>query len=129
MRQDIEKLEKAIEELIIKTVDELESYRLKYLSKKGIINDFFTKFKELPSDQKRELGKPLNILKQKAQEKYTTLKNGLENSSHQDSKDDLTKPPVPITISGLNFLIILNEFQRLLNTLKGNTKFFKDSLR
>lgn len=36
---------------------ELEEFRISYLGKKGILNDFFSKFKTVPNEQKKILGK------------------------------------------------------------------------
>ena len=67
MIERIEPLLKEIENVVISTSEELELYRLKYLSKKGIISQLFEEFKELPGDQKRDVGKPLNVLKNQAE--------------------------------------------------------------
>ena len=45
---------------------ELESFRIRFLSKKGIINDLFTSFKTIPNEQKKIFGQVLNQLKQAA---------------------------------------------------------------
>jgi phenylalanyl-tRNA synthetase alpha chain len=81
MIERIEPLLKEIENVVISTSEELESYRLKYLSKKGIISQLFEEFKELPGDQKRDVGKPLNVLKSQAEGIYSAKKEELESSS------------------------------------------------
>ena len=57
---------------------EIESFRIKFLGKKGILNDLFLKFKEVPADQKKEYGQSINTLKKTIEEKLQLLK---ENSS------------------------------------------------
>jgi len=81
MIERIEPLLKEIENVVISTSEELELYRLKYLSKKGIISQLFEEFKELPGDQKRDVGKPLNVLKNQAESIYSVKKEELETSS------------------------------------------------
>ena len=81
MIERIEPLLKEIENVVISTSEELELYRLKYLSKKGIISQLFEEFKELPGDQKRDVGKPLNVLKSQAEGIYSAKKEELESSS------------------------------------------------
>jgi len=81
MIERIEPLLKEIENVVISTSEELELYRLKYLSKKGIISQLFEEFKELPGDQKRDVGKPLNVLKNQAESIYSVKKEELESSS------------------------------------------------
>ncbi len=40
----------------VNTASDLESFRLKYLSKKGIITELFEEFRNIPAEQKREVG-------------------------------------------------------------------------
>ena len=44
--------------------EEAEAFRLKYLGKKGILNNFFTQFKVIPTSEKKDYGQSLNLLKQ-----------------------------------------------------------------
>ena len=60
--------------------EELEGLRLKYLSKKGIITSLMTEFRNVPADQKKEVGIKINELKSKAQEKINELKNSFARS-------------------------------------------------
>lgn len=46
-----------IEDFSAKTKEELEQFRIQYLGKKGVLNDFFTAFKEVPKEEKRLLGR------------------------------------------------------------------------
>ena len=43
--------------------DEIEQFRIKYNGKKGILNDIFAQFKEVPNEQKKEFGQKINTLK------------------------------------------------------------------
>ncbi|MBO5932330.1 MAG: phenylalanine--tRNA ligase subunit alpha, partial [Bacteroidaceae bacterium] len=54
MIQKIDNLVKEIEGLVANSAEELEALRLKYLSKKGIINDLMADFRNVPAEQKRE---------------------------------------------------------------------------
>ncbi len=56
----------------------VEEFRIKYLGKKGILNKFFSSFKKIPNEEKKEFGQMVNTLKTKAQEKVETLKNAIE---------------------------------------------------
>lgn len=81
------------------TAKEVEIFRIKYLGKKGILNDFFASFKEVPNDQKKEFGQAVNALKNAAETKVTSLKEDLE--SKQEEKGiygDLSRPGEPIEI-------------------------------
>ena len=48
--------------------DDLEIFRIKYLGKKGIMNDLFASFKQIPNNEKKEVGQSLNKLKQSIQQ-------------------------------------------------------------
>jgi len=77
--------------------DELESFRIKYLSKKGLISELFEDFRNVPADEKKEMGRRLNELKQKALDAYTRLKDQLVTAEDVKKEDDLTRPAYPYT--------------------------------
>ena len=70
----IEQLLQEVEAMTASNTEELEALRIKYLSKKGAINDLMADFRLVPAEQKKEVGMKLNILKSKAQEKIAALK-------------------------------------------------------
>jgi phenylalanyl-tRNA synthetase alpha chain len=72
--------------------EELEKYRLEFLSKKGLISQLFNEFRNVPNEQKKEFGQKINALKQSAQSKYDQLKVSLKKSSSKGSDLDLTRP-------------------------------------
>jgi phenylalanyl-tRNA synthetase alpha chain len=79
--------------------DVVEAFRIKYLGKKGLLNDFFAEFKNVPNEQKKEFGQTINQLKQTATDKVNELKNALENfSEEKGSYGDLTRPGNPIEL-------------------------------
>jgi phenylalanyl-tRNA synthetase alpha chain len=72
---------------------DIELFRIKYLSKKGgIVTDLFDQFKTIPVDQKKEFGQVLNELKDKVTEKVNTLKDSLKSKDSDGSGLDLTLP-------------------------------------
>lgn len=101
------------------SAEELESFRLKYLSRKGVIPSLFDELKLLPPDQKKEVGKPLNELKQYAETKLREWTANLaEENGQQGAPVDLTLPPVPQTTGNLHPLTltryrIIEIFERL----------------
>ncbi len=90
MLQKITELLQEVSSVTAKNSDELELFRLKYLSKKGLLSDLFEDFKNVPSSSKKEIGQKLNLLKQTAQEKYNCLKSELSNLEERTSDTDLT---------------------------------------
>lgn len=99
MKNKIDALLKEIKDFSVTTKDELESFRLAYLSKKGSINDLFSDFKLVPAEEKKEVGQLINQLKQAAQSKFNTVKESIAVQSLIDnSNEDFTKSAEPINI-------------------------------
>ncbi len=81
------------------TKEELETFRIKYLGKKGLLNEFFAEFKNVPNDQKKDFGQAINTLKNSAQDKVAQLKETLEGQKEEKGVyGDLTRPSDPIEI-------------------------------
>jgi phenylalanyl-tRNA synthetase alpha chain len=97
MLNKISTLRTQAEDEIIKDNDELEVFRIKYLSKKGLVSLLFDDFRNIPSDQKKEVGQKLNILKQEIQEKYNALKKHLSQQDDLSEINDLTRPALPLS--------------------------------
>jgi phenylalanyl-tRNA synthetase alpha chain len=73
---------------------EIEQFRIKFSGKKGILNDIFAQFKDVPNEQKKEFGQKINTLKQAVETKLESLKNsGTQNLILE--KEDLTRPGFP----------------------------------
>ena len=93
MKDKINALSAEIEGYVAESKDELEAFRLKYLSKKGAINELFAEFKNVPKEERKELGKLINDLKNKAQAKFDAMKASLEEvEESQTEYHDLTLP-------------------------------------
>ena len=107
MIEKIEKLISEIEGLKAETAEELETLRLKYLSKKGLINDLMADFRNVPAESKREVGQKLNVLKQMAQDKINALKEQFENSKAEAEKPDLTRTAYPVELGTRHPLTIV----------------------
>ncbi len=77
----------------------IEDFRIKFLSKKGILKDLFASFKEVPNDEKKEFGQVINELKTKVEEKVNLLKEKLDSSGQENGfYNDLTRPGEPLVI-------------------------------
>ncbi len=81
------------------SAEAIETFRIEYLGKKGLLNQFFAAFKSVPNEQKKEFGLAVNTLKNTAEEKVNTLKAVLENQqSTKGVYGDLSRPGDPIII-------------------------------
>lgn len=97
MLEKINNLLQEVEGLALGTKEQVEEYRIKWLSKKGEITVLFDEFKTVTPELKKELGQKLNDLKNKAQEKINHLKEKFEAASDSNTASDvdLTLPGDP----------------------------------
>ena len=99
MLKKLEEYEKQIQELVIASKEDLENFRLQFLSKKGIVPQLFTAFRDVPNEQKKEFGQKLNVLKNLAETKFKELQSELKSGGNTiDPNIDLTVPPFPMEI-------------------------------
>tara|TARA_R100000935_G_C2840187_1_gene170537 strand:+ start:3288 stop:4364 length:1077 start_codon:yes stop_codon:yes gene_type:complete len=81
------------------TPEAVEAFRIKYLGKKGLLNDFFAEFKKVPNDQKKELGQIMNTLKKTAEAKVASLKEAQESKEEvKGVYGDISRPGEPIEL-------------------------------
>lgn len=121
----LDKIEKLLEEvkgLTASNAEEIEAMRLKYLSKKGEINALMADFRNVPAEQKKEVGIKINELKQTALERINSLREQLETAEAQDDDLDLTRTAYPIELGTRHPLTIvkneiINIFSRMGFTL------------
>lgn len=111
MIEKIQAVLSEIQSLTAKDAKELESLRIKYLGKKGIVNEMMAEFRSVPAEQKRAIGMQLNELKNSLQEKINSLR---ETLSHQHDSEieqlDLTRSPYPVRLGSRHPLsIVKNE--------------------
>jgi phenylalanyl-tRNA synthetase alpha chain len=89
--------------------EELEALRIKFLSKKGVIPSLMDDFRNVPSEQKREIGVKINELKQRTTEKINLLKDQFENKDSGFMDIDLTRTAYPISLGSRHPISIVKE--------------------
>ncbi len=94
MIEKIQRLLKEIKKIEIKNSEELESFRLQYLSRKGVVSQLFDEFKKFPGIEKKDVGKPLNLLKQELEKIFNSKKENfdLEKNSQLTQNIDSSLP-------------------------------------
>jgi len=118
MQTRIQELLKEVNDFVADNKQSLESFRLKYISKKGAIAELFEELKQLPAEAKKQSGKVLNDLKRAAETKFADLSQRLETAGETKPQIDLTLPPIPNKIGNLHPLSltkfrIIEIFERL----------------
>ncbi len=91
-----EKLQE-IEEFAIDSQDRLEEFKRRFNGKQSEVRALFGRLKEVPNEQKREMGAALNELAQKAEAKWKSAASGLVQKKSKASTNsvDLTLPSYP----------------------------------
>lgn len=119
MIQEIQQHLKEVEAFTPKSLEEIEVFRIKYLSKKGILNGFFKAFKDVPGDQKKEYGQVVNTLKSKLEETVSHWKETLESQEEQLGYfGDLTRPGEPISLGSRHPIsIVRNRIVDIFSTI------------
>lgn len=88
MKDQIEKLKAEAKKFEIRTKEQLEKYRLEFLSKKGKLNAVFEEFKRSNPEEKKSLGQLVNQLKIELEEKFSKFQVQL-NSGNQEKNDEI----------------------------------------
>jgi len=93
MKDKIEDIKQQLDNLKIDSIEQLEDFRIQFLSKKGKIQGLFADFKNVAKEEKPKVGQMMNVLKNQAQEIYNEIKAGLSSQDvSTDNKMDLTRP-------------------------------------
>lgn len=98
----IDKIKELIGEAEAFTTDNkeaLDAFRIKFNSKKGLINEIFAEFKNVPNDQKKAFGQAINSLKNTVENKIKNIQEVLEDKEEAlGIYGDLTRPGTSINI-------------------------------
>ena len=90
--------------------EEVEALRIKYLSKKGAITELFNEFREVPKEEKKELGQALNRLRQAAEVRINEMREKVSSAGAQMmDKQDLTRTPDTIELGTRHPLSLVRE--------------------
>ncbi len=118
MIDQIKSLNEEVAHLTASSLEEVENLRIKYLSKKGILNQLMAEFRNVAPDQKREVGQLLNSLKELAQNRLNELKDQLSTQDNVEEGIDLTRSSYPIEAGTRHPLsIVRNEIISIFNRL------------
>jgi phenylalanyl-tRNA synthetase alpha chain len=118
MLDKIEALLKEVESLEAHSAEEIEALRIKYLSRKGCITALMADFRNVPADQKKEVGIKINELKNKAFDKINSLKTEFETADTDADDTDITRTAYPIQLGTRHPLtIVKNEIVDIFSRL------------
>ena len=91
--------------------EEVEQFRLRFLSKKGILTELFAAMKSIPAEEKKQYGAQVNELKQAAEAKLASFQEMLEAAADQAAATDidLTLPAEPLTLGARHPISLIRE--------------------
>lgn len=97
MQEKIQEIHQQVDTFVIENKDQLEAFRIAYVGRKSVIGELFDGLKNVPAEQRREIGQELNGLKDFAQNKFNEIQALLEASSDNSVsiEFDLTLPVIP----------------------------------
>ena len=98
-----------INKLTVRNNEEVESLRIKYLSKKGEISALMDEFRQVSAEEKPFIGQKLNELKEKAQEKINELKMNVVDKLYTNECIDLTRTSYPYKVGTRHPLSIVKK--------------------
>lgn len=116
MIDKIEQLKKEISDFTISSEEDLEAFRLEFLSRNGKVQKMFGLMGTVPADQKAETGKAMNQVKNSAQEKFDREKENLASGSEETfgATDDISLPVEPSPSGSFHPLTqALNEIKQI----------------
>lgn len=121
MNDEISKLENEISHFVTDSVEELEKFKQKFLSRKGIIADLFSQMSAHAVEERKSLGVLLNSLKIIAQEKHAQLNqilnSGTIHSTNDELENDFTIPP-KISIGSMHpITIVMDRMHNILSSI------------
>src|SRR5690606_27811019 len=119
-QEKIEAIKSAIAAADANSPEELEIYRMEYISKKSVVGELFAGKGKVPNEEKRSYGQLVNGVKQLAEEKCQELieKVSQGNKKSKSADIDLTLPPSNQNLGGIHPLTatrqrIIEIFERI----------------
>ncbi len=103
-QEKIEAIKAAISAADATNPEELEAYRMEYISKKSVVGELFASMGKIPNEEKKAYGQLVNGVKQLAEEKFQELieKVNQANKKSKSAGIDLTLPPSNQNLGGIH---------------------------
>jgi phenylalanyl-tRNA synthetase alpha chain len=120
MKDKILEIQKEIEDFKVESKEQLESFRLSFVSRKSKVAELFNNLKEVAQEERKRVGQELNELKNKAQSRFDELQAIFEKGSSEDATAsiDISLPVIPDTLGSRHPISLVKErvieiFQRM----------------
>jgi len=120
LKEKIEEIKAEMGQIKVKSQEELESFRIKYLGSKNILKELYQDLKNAPNELKKELGQSINGLKQDSEKAFDAFKNaiGADNSKKDNQDFDLSRPAEEMALGSRHPLaVVRNEIIEIFNRI------------
>ena len=109
MKDTIEQIRAEALGKVIQNSSELEAFRIEYLGSKGKLKSLFGELKEVPNEQKKEVGQLLNQLRVDLEAHHQNMQE--KHSSKQDSEEkiDFSRPDFMAEVGSRHPLTLVRE--------------------
>lgn len=110
-QEKIEAIKASIAAADANSPEELETYRMEYISKKSVVGELFAGMGKIPNEEKKAYGQLVNGVKQLAEEKFQELieKVNQANKKSKSAGIDLTLPPSNQNLGGIHPLTAIRQ--------------------
>ena len=109
MQEKIKQLSLEIDLFTIENKEKLEAFRIQFLGSKNVLKDVFAELKNVPNEDKKQIGQLINDLKNQAQNKFDNSSNFDNSTESNVSKSDLSLPGNNISLGSRHPISIVNE--------------------
>lgn len=92
MKGNIQTLWQEIQNSSLSNLQDLENFRIKYLGTKGIVKELFGELKNVPNEQKKEVGQLLNTFRMQVEAHFEENKERLSTASSATNQLDFSMP-------------------------------------
>ena len=116
MQKDIKSYHDEVNKFEAKNVNDVELFRIKFFSKKGVFSLLFEKFKTLPNNEKKIIGKAINDLKLEAKNKIDYFKTKFKDLNYSGEELDLSRNIISNSIGSRHPIsIVKNQIVEIFN--------------
>ena len=110
MKERIELLLKEVADFEPNSKEELEQFRIEFLANKGKVKALFADFKNVPNEDKKDVGQLINSLKENAQQKIDEYSSQFSQNSKSIENIDLSRTATPLKVGSRHPIsIVRNE--------------------
>lgn len=98
MLDNVKAIHEEIDHYTVASKEQLEQFRMRFISRKGVITELFDGLKNVPQTDRRAVGQALNGLKDFAQERFEAFSQLIDEQQASVSNTppvDLTLPTIP----------------------------------